>query len=296
MQEDTTMPITRYLDPKTDPAFKRLFGTEKNKDILIGFLNHMLSKFVKEEIKEVSFLNSEQIPTSAGKKNNLIDVLCTDEKGTQYIIEMQVAHSDSFEKRAQYYVGKTYSNQLDSGISYATLKQVIFLAILDVPLFPDLPRYKSNHLLLELEDCVRYLKDFAFTFIELSKFTKHIDELVSNEDKWCYFFKHTNEPDNMEKLIKDSPWVIKRAYDEVNAFNWSPAELAEYEASKKAELDLKARDDYHKKEGRAEGRAEGKAEVARNMLAKGFTIKQVAELADLSQEEVEQLGKEIENR
>jgi predicted transposase YdaD len=76
-----------------------------------------------------------------------------------------------------------------------------------------------------------------------------------------------------------------------NAFNWSPAELAEYEASKKAELDLKARDDYHKKEGRAEG----KAEMIRNMLVKGFAIKEVAEIANLSQEEVEQLSKEIKN-
>jgi predicted transposase/invertase (TIGR01784 family) len=243
MQEDTTMPITRYLDPKTDPAFKRLFGTEKNKDILIGFLNDMLNKHVEEGIKEVSFLNPEQIPTSAGKKHNIIDVLCTDEKGKQYIVAMQADSSDHFEKRAQYYAAKTYSNQLSEPPGYnTTLKQVIFLAILDVPLFPDLPRYKSDHLLLERKSCARYLKDFAFafTFIELSKFNKHIDELTTNEDKWCYFFKHTNEPDTMEKLIKDSPLVIKRAYDEVNAFNWSPAELAEYEASKEAELDLKA--------------------------------------------------------
>jgi predicted transposase/invertase (TIGR01784 family) len=121
----------------------------------------------------------------------------------------------------------------------------------------------------------------------LPKFTKSVDELVTNQEKSCYFFKYTSEIGNMEKRIEDSPLVIKRAYDELAAYHWSDAELADYEASRKAERDTKAREDFVRKEGRIEG----KAEVVHNMLAKGLTIEQIAELAGLSQEEIKQLGK-----
>jgi predicted transposase/invertase (TIGR01784 family) len=292
------MSITRYLDPKNDLAFKKVFGTEKNKDILIGFLNDMLGKSGEDTIKEVLFINPSQLPLLMGKKLNIIDVLCTDEKGVQYIVEMQVAQVDNFDKRAQFYTAKAYANQLPEGAGYSTLKKVIFLGILNFDMFPNLPRYRTNHVIVEEMSQVSYLKDLAFTFIELPKFTKGIDELETNQEKWCYFFKNTSDPENIEKFIKDSPFVIKRAYKELAAYNWPESELAAYEVIKKFELDNMAREDFLRKEGREEGREEGKKEamasVAREMLISGTAIEQVMKLTGFSQEEVEQLRKSLQ--
>src|ERR1700730_8050078 len=160
------MLATKFLDPKNDFAFKKIFGTEKNKDILIHFLNDILGFSAGEKIQKVTFLKTVQDPDIASKKQSIVDVLCVDEKGVQYIVEMQVARSEGFEKRAQYYAAKAYSNQMNNGSAYDTLKQIIFLAITDFVLFPKKPDYKSDHVILDKDSYTHDLKDFSFTFLE----------------------------------------------------------------------------------------------------------------------------------
>ena len=97
------MTISKFLDPKNDVAFKHIFGTEKHMDILIHFINDMLGFEGQQCINNVSFIKTNQDPDIAFRKQSLVDVLCTDELGRQYIVEMQVAKTSGFEKRAQYY-------------------------------------------------------------------------------------------------------------------------------------------------------------------------------------------------
>lgn len=130
------MTATKFLDPKNDFAFKKIFGTEKSKSILIHFLNDILGFPEGEKIKQVTFLKTVLDPEVAAKKQSIVDVLCVDEKGVQYIVEMQVARTDSFAKRAQYYAAKAYVNQMNNGDTYEKLKQIIFLAITDFVMFP----------------------------------------------------------------------------------------------------------------------------------------------------------------
>ena len=120
------MLLSKFLDPKNDFAFKRIFGTEKNQYILIHFINDILHFKGADQIKSVTFLKTAQDPEIASKKQSLVDVLCTDETGRQYIIEMQVVRTKGFEKRAQYYAAKAYSRQLDTGENYTKLKEIIF--------------------------------------------------------------------------------------------------------------------------------------------------------------------------
>src|SRR6185437_10820901 len=108
------------------------------------FLNDMLEFKKGEQIKSVSFLKPIQDPEVAAKKQSIVDVLCEDEQGRQYIVEMQVAKVRGFEKRAQYYAAKAYTRQLNIGETYARLKEIIFLAITDFVMFPDKPSYKSD--------------------------------------------------------------------------------------------------------------------------------------------------------
>jgi predicted transposase/invertase (TIGR01784 family) len=297
------MTLSKFLDPKNDVAFHRIFGTEKNKDILIHFINDILELKEGEKIKEITFLPTIAVPEIAAKKQSIVDVLCKDEKGVQIIIEMQVAPQEGFEKRAQYYAAKAYSRQLNKGKGegsrYKDLKSVIFIAISDNIIFKDKISYKSDHIILDKETYANDLKDFSFTFIELPKFKiTNIDLLTNIVEKWCFFFKNadkTSESDLRKLVGSDS--VIERAYEELNQFNWSEEELRTYDQENKRIMDNQAAEDYlvnhAKAEGKAEGKAEEKEEIALNLLKKGLSDSLISSATGLSIDEVLKLKKEL---
>ncbi|WP_250296675.1 Rpn family recombination-promoting nuclease/putative transposase [Wolbachia endosymbiont of Oedothorax gibbosus] len=319
------MALSKFLDPKNDVAFRRIFGTEKNKDILIHFLNDILGFAGKNAIQGIEFLSTIQDPDIASKKQSIVDVLCRDSSGIQYVCEMQVAKTKGFEKRAQYYAAKAYSRQADKGDQYQDLKEIIFIAIADCVLFPDKSEYKSKHTIRDEDTNEHDLKDFYFIFIELPKFPKtKEDQLSSIVEKWVYFFKYADETseEELEKII-GSDLIIKKAYEELNRFNWSEKEFIAYEQEIKRILDEQAvlaqkLDDATEKgreEGRQEGRQEGilighekgreegiqigeekgekqaKIAVAKEMLADKMSINTIARLTGLPISEVEKLKK-----
>ena len=293
------MAITKFLDPKNDVAFRRIFGSEKNKDILIHFINDVLELKDGDRIKEVTFLSTIQIPEIAAKKQSVVDVLCKDENGVQLIVEMQVSPQTGFEKRAQYYAAKAYSRQLnkgkEEGARYIDLKAVIFIAISNNIIFPDKVFYKSDHIILDKDTYAHDLKDFSFTFIELPKFKiTDINLLTNIIEKWCYFFKHADETSeaDLRKLI-GSDNVIERAYEEVNQINWTEEELFTYEQETKRIMDNRAAEDYKLEQAKSEGKAEGKAErdteIARAMLLDGDSVEKVAKITGLSIADIQKL-------
>lgn len=292
------MELSKFLDPKNDVAFKKIFGTDKNKDILIHFLNDMLVFKKREPIKEVVFLKTVQDPETAAKKTSIVDILCKDKKGNTYIVEMQVAKEKGFEKRAQYYASKAYISQANASGKYHDLQEIIFLAISDFTMFPKKKAYKSDHVVLDKDSHENDLKDFSFTFLELSKFNKDINHLSNMIDKWAYFFKNATETaeDEVQKVIGHDQ-IIERAYKELNQFAWSEEELLTYQQSEKyekayvASMDLKF--DEGKKLGIDEGKIEGKFEIAKNMLKKGTDVQFVAEVTGLSTDEVVSLKKKM---
>lgn len=285
--------LSKFLDPKNDVAFKKIFGSEKNKDILIHFLNDILGFTGSHQIQSVEFLSTIQDPDIAAKKQSIVDVLCQDAEGAKYIIEMQVAKTKGFEKRAQYYAAKAYSQQADKGEQYYDLKEIIFIAIADCVLFPNKSGYKSDHIILDKENHDHDLKDFSFTFIELPKFTKkEPSELETLIEKWCYFFKYADETraDDLEKII-GSDQIIKRAYEALDQFYWSENELALYEQERKRVRDeaavLAQKLDDAEEKGLKQGLEKGERRkaliIAKNMLERkadhGF-IKDVTGLSD----------------
>jgi predicted transposase/invertase (TIGR01784 family) len=314
------MALYRFLDPKNDFAFKQIFGTEKNKDILIHFLNDILGYEGADQIIEVTFLKTIQDPDIAIYKQSIVDVLCKDQKGTQIIIEMQVSKHAGFEKRALFYASKAYSSQIikedenHQGLEvYAKLKGVIFLAIADFMMFRDQEAWISKHRLLETDTYVNHLKDFYFVFMELPKFNKTIDQLENVVEKWAYFFKHAQQSslEEMDDLIGEDV-IIKRAFQAIDQASWSEEELRTYEQLVKTRLDNLAVEQQKLEdaraagiaEGEARGEAKGKAEgeakgkkteklgIAKKMLAKGKSTEEVMEITELSREEIEAMGGE----
>ncbi|WP_254229379.1 Rpn family recombination-promoting nuclease/putative transposase [Wolbachia pipientis] len=298
------MALSKFLDVKNDVAFKRIFGTEKNKDILIHFLNDILingtlAPLKLSPIQEVEFLTTIQDPDIAAKKQSIVDVLCRDITGMQFIIEMQVAKTKGFEKRAQYYAAKAYSNQANKGDQYYNLKEIIFIAIADYIVFSDKAEYLSYHSILDINTYEHNLKDFFFVFIELPKFLKSREDQLENiVEKWIYFFKYATETteSDLERII-GSDEIIKRAYKELDRFNWSDIELRTYEQETKRLLDeqailLQKLDDATQKgrqEGILIGEEKGKIEVAKNLLKAGIPIDVISQTTSLSHSEISQL-------
>ena len=286
------MALSKFLDPKNDIAFKRVFGSENHKDILIHFINDILELNDNQQIESVESLSPIQDPEIAYKKQSLIDVLCRDKNGVQIIVEMQVAPTKGFEKRAQYYAAKAYSRQLNSGSGedgrYENLKEVIFIAIADCTIFKDKVEYKSDHVILDKNSYEHDLQDFSFTFIELPKFKKDkISELETIIEKWCYFFKYaanTSEED-LKKLI-GSDLVINQAYEALNQFNWTEQELIAYEQELKRIRDNRAAEDYLIEKGIEKG----VKKTAIKMLQEKLDLKLISSVTGLSIAELKKLS------
>ena len=293
------MALSKFLDPKNDVAFKKVFGSEKHKDILIHFINDILELKGSNQIEEVEFLSPIQNAEIASKKQSIVDVLCKDKNGVQIIVEMQVAPTKGFEKRAQYYAAKAYSRQLNSGKEvdgkYQNLKEVIFIAIADCIIFPNKIAYKSDHIILDKKSHEHDLQDFSFTFIELPKFNKtNIDELSNILEKWCFFFKNASKTseEDLKKLI-GSDLVIEQAYDALSQFNWSEPELIAYDQEIKRIRDNIAAFDYQLDKAKAEGMEKGKAErdieIAKNLLLLNIPLDTISSSTGLSLSELQKL-------
>ena len=314
--------IKKYLNPQNDVAFKRIFGQDKNKDILLAMLNAVLHGQLHTPIQEVTFLSPIQDPEIAAKKQSIVDVLCEDQDGCQYIIEMQVANTTGFEARAQYYASKAFIRQAEKGGLYEELKQVIFLAFCNFPISQEEEDYKSEHIILNKKTYRRKLDKFSFTFIDLIKFerqrTKTVAEL-SLEEKFYYFLRHAEDitPQELERLIGEDK-VIKKAFFELERYSWSENDFRLYEKEEKRVKDNEAalrfaqltgekkgiqkgrKEGIQKgrkegiqegrKEGIQEGRKEGKKEremeIAKQMHAEGMAHALIAKVTGLSEKEI----------
>ncbi|MBS0621710.1 MAG: PD-(D/E)XK nuclease family transposase, partial [Verrucomicrobia bacterium] len=227
-----------FLDPTNDYAFKRVFGDEKKKEILMSFLNSLLGRQGDNLIVEVHLLNPYQAPHMLGTKESLLDIRCRDQRGREYIVEMQVIKQKFFDKRVLYYTSKAYSSQLLVGEDYGSLNAVIFLGILNFK-FTDDPHWLSAHRIYNVETREHKIKDFDLTFVELPKFTKKEEELSSVADKWIYFLKYAKELETVPETIVEE--AIKEAFEIINQGTWSRDQLNAYEDRKKALMDEMAR-------------------------------------------------------
>ena len=301
------MALSKFLNPKLDLTFKKIFGTEKNKNILIQFLNDILGFTGIDTIQEVEFLSTYMDPEIASDKQSIVDVLCKDSIGNRFVIEMQLARDKGFEKRAQLYAAKAYSRQVGKGGEYIDLKTVFFIAISDNTIFPEEVNYISTHNIRDMKTNGHYLKGFQFVFIELPKFAKNrVEELESTIERWCFFFKYAEDTtdEDLRNIAEKSP-IIKLAYDELDKFHWNEKDLVAYEERlmdlrKEEGILAQKLDDATEKgiqigeeRGRAEGEQQAKIAVAKNLLKAGVSVDLIAESTGLPKAEIAQLKEEV---
>lgn len=247
----------KFVDVKNDVAFHKIFGNANKTITLISFLNAALQLEEGQRIVSVTIENPYLFPTVPSGKTSVIDVRATDQKERKFIVEMQVAEREGFDKRVQYYASSDYATQIERGDDYPKLRPTYFIAILNF-YFTQNPNYYSVHQTTDVLTGENLLKDIKYYFIELEKFTKSIDELDSMIDKWTYFIKNAEDLTVIPANVEDEG--LKTAYIDADKQTWSKAELNAYNDSFVREADVVQGQLFALKKGRAEGRAEGHAE------------------------------------
>ena len=244
----------KFVNPRNDVAFKKIFGNEEHKEILISFLNAVLDLTGEKEIQDIELLNPYQAPRIEALKYTLLDVRAKDKRGVTFIVEMQVAHVEGLRKRFTYYTSKAYASQIERGQEYPKLNQVIFIGILNFNEF-ETPHYLTRIQLLNTATYQQELKDLEFNFIELPKFTIAEAALDTTLEKWLFFLKHADE---LEVIPESADSVaLRAAYGIADQFGWSQEELEVYDYWGIKEQDERGAVQYALRTGKQQGIQEG---------------------------------------
>lgn len=291
----------RYLNPHTDFGFKRLFGSEFNKELLISFLNAMFHG--EQNVKDVTYLNSEQLGDRIDERRAVFDVYCENDKGEKFIVEMQNIYQEFFKDRTIYYSTFPIREQARRGGDWDFhLNSVYTVGLLNFNFaegLDDARRWHHEVKLMEVDTKEVFYDKLTYVYVEIPKFNKTEDELETMYDKWMYVLKNLSSLMNRPAALQER--VFTRLFEQAEISKFNSDELRMYEDSVNAFRDIvnAIRSAEKKKfaegraeglaEGRAEGRAEGLAEIVRAMLAKGMAKDLIAELTGLSVDDINRL-------
>ena len=275
-----------FLDPTTDLAFKKLFGDQAKKEILISFLNSVLNRKEGEKIINVTMTNPYNDPDVDWLKLSIVDVRCVDQQGKNYIVEVHVEPQNDYPERSQYYASHAIARQLKSKGKYREVMPVIFVGILDFNLFES-PDYVQHHLILNAKTYEHALRHLEFYFIELRKFHKTIDQLDNVTDKWIYLLKNASTLDKIPLQLKN-PIELEEAMDALKQGNLSQEELMAYDRFVDARRVAESVRDTALQMGHEQGLKQGRIEIARQLLSK-LDVQEIARITGLSPDEINQL-------
>ena len=305
--------IDKYINPHTDFGFKRLFGSEFNKELLISFLNAMFHG--EQNVQDVTYLNSEQLGDRADARRAIFDVYCENDKGEKFIVEMQNVYQEFFKYRTIYYSTFPIREQAQRGGEWDfRLNPVYTIGLLNFNFADGLENAKRWHhevKLMEVETHEVFYDKLTYIYVEIPKFDKMESELVTMYDKWMYVLKNLSRLMQRPAALQER--VFTRLFEQAEIAKFNNEELKLYEDSMNAYRDIvnairtaektkyaEGEDDGMAKglaerleKGRAEGlekgRTEGITKVAINMLGKGMPAELVAEMTGLPIDEVQRI-------
>ncbi len=276
-----------FINPKTDYAFKKIFGSSESKDILISFLNAMIYEG-NSTIEDLEIINPNLPPRIIGLKDTYLDVKAKLKDGTLVIIEMQVLNVQSFGKRVLYNAAKTYAFQLQAGEGYRMLKPVIALTITDFEMFEESDRLISRFVYKEESTNLKYPEnEIDLVFVELPKFTKEEHQLETLTDKWIYFIKYARSLTEVPATIDNIP-EIHRAFEIANQANLTREELEDLERREMFIYDQQGAILKAAQEAREEGMRSKAIAIARQLLDR-LDDETISQTTGLSLEEVRRL-------
>lgn len=288
---------TRYVNFYTDFAFKKLFGTEANKDLLLSFLN---SRFEgQEKFLDIQYLNSEHLGVSANDRRAVFDVYCENEKGEKILIEMQNGDQEYFKDRSIYYSTFPIREQAKKGKSWDyELKRVYTICFLNFT-FDEHDEYSHEVKLVDVITGEVFYDKLTYLYLEMPKYKKQLPQLNTLYEKWLYAIKHLGDLEERPAELKEA--IFTRLFEQAEIAQYSPEERQDYEESLKNFRDwysaLKTAEKKGHKEGLEEGRAEGLEEgekkgifkTAKNLLALGLPLETIIQATGLSEDEIKRL-------
>jgi predicted transposase/invertase (TIGR01784 family) len=291
--------MTRYLDPKNDLTFKRIFG--EHPDLLKSFLNALMPLKENQQIESLEYLPAEQVPDNPLRKNSIVDVRCRDNAGRHFIVEMQMAWNTLFSNRLVFNASKAYVRQLEKRQHYNLLQPVYALAILDDTFDKQTEEFYHHYGIVNYHNSEDVIKGFEFVIVELPKFRAETWTERRMAVLWLRFLKEVEEHRGFVSEDLKENEEISRALDMCEEGAYTDAELAAYDEYWdviRIENGLIAEITDGEAKGRAEGRAEGLIEgeakgraeslvdVVLNGKRNGFSTEQIQRITGLSEERI----------
>ena len=301
----------KYINPFTDYGFKKIFGEEPNKDLLLDFLNELL-KEEQGEIIDLTYLKTKQLGISEFERKAIFDLYCENEKGEKFIVELQKTKQNFFKDRSVYYTTFPIREQAKRSNWNFQLNKVYLIAILDFTFESEQKeedKYQTNVLLKDTETNDIFYDKLEYIFLEMPRFNKKIEELETRFDKWLYVIKNLNKLDRVPDALREQ--IFEKLFEVAEIAKFTMEQADEYEDSLKSYRDLKNSLDTSKEEGREEGREEGLKEgreegrkegrkegreeervnIAKGAIKEGLDNQTISNFTGLSEKVIEELRK-----
>ena len=281
----------KYLDPKNDLTFKKVFG--EHPDLLISFLNAMLPLKADEQIESLNYLSSELVPELPILKHSIVDVRCVDTKGRQFIVEMQMFWTESFKHRMVFNASKAYVKQLGDAKKYKALQPVYALSLVNDIFNKESKEFYHHYQIVNIENTNEQLKGLEFVFIELPKFKAQTYSEKRMQVLWLRFLTEVNEELQTVPTELFENYEINKALETVQTSAFTKGELESYNKywdSIRSEVTLL--DDAETrglKKGREEGMEKEKLEIARKLKESGISNEIISTTTGLSENDINKL-------
>lgn len=290
MAKTTKPQINTYIDPLTDFAFKKLFGSEPNKDLLIDFLNGVFRG--RKHIVDLVYNKNEHPGETVNEGGAIFDLTCTGNDGEQFIIEVQRGKQRYFKQRAIFYTSRLVTEQAPKGrrAEWAyNVKEVYLIALLeDFSLDTDNdPAFLHDICLSNRETGKVFYEGLGYIFIELSKFVKTEAELDTDLDKWLYVLKNMSSMNKIPVYLRKP--IFEKLFNIAEYSNLTKEEKTMYDTSLKRKWDNKAVLDYAVSEAVKEAEHSKTVDIARELKKEGLSVEFIAKTTKLPIEEIEKL-------
>jgi len=302
----------KYINPFTDFGFKRLFGEECNKDLLLDFLNELLYA-EQGHIVNISYLKLERLGISANSRHAVFDIYCENEKGEKFIVELQKQNQRFFKDRSVFYSTFPIIEQAQQGEDWGfELKAVYVIAILNFVFEEDKNepnKYRYDVKLSDIKTHKIFYNKLTFIYLEMPKFTKEIDEIETRFEKWLYVIKNLGRLDNLPDKLRET--VFEKMFAAAEVAQLSQGEYMgyienviqhwdTYSIMKTAKEDATAEGMAKgMAKGLAEGMEKGRAEERENMVINshqaGLPLEMIAKITDLSVNKVSKIIEKFKN-
>ncbi|MDR0892061.1 MAG: Rpn family recombination-promoting nuclease/putative transposase [Mediterranea sp.] len=287
----------RYLDPKADLTFKRVFG--EHPDLVRSFLNALLPLEEGQEIEEIEYLPAEMVPDNPLRKNSIVDVRCRDNHGRQFIVEMQMIWSPEFKQRVLFNASKAYVRQIGTGSNYNLLQPVYSLNLVNEVFEPELPGYYHYYQMVHVEHSDKVIEGLHLVFVELPKYNPCTYQEKKMKVLWLRFLTEIDGRTNEVPAELLDNQEIKKAVTVIEESAFTDAQLLGYEkfwdiiSVEKTLMSSAERKGERRGEqiGEARGEKKGVAKVALSMIADGLPFETISKYTGLPVEDIERLAK-----